>query len=361
MSENKKFYDTTNCKEAGNATLIVLFLLIAAAVGVLAFMAGKKTAEKGMESPYSTASESSSSVASQVAVNQPNDDSPVIAKVNGEGITRNEVFALLQNISQQMQQVPAEQLLPMAIEQEINNKIISQKAAKAKLENNADVLKQLSEIKKQLVRAKFVEVEVNQKITDTKVKEAYADYVNNFPKVEEVKAAHILVDDEGKAKELIKKLNEGADFAELAKESSKDGTAQNGGDLGYFAKTDVVPEFAEAAFSTEIGSYTKAPVKSNFGYHIIKVEDKRVRPAADFETAKPYLEQELRRKALDEIIMSWREEADIERFDIDGNPVQPAEEGAQPEAQEPAAGNTAGETAVPQTAEEEQEAAPAAE
>src|SRR5690606_30614991 len=105
-------------------------------------------------------------------------------------------------------------------------------------------------------------------------------------------------------------LNEGADFAELAKANSTDGTAQNGGELGYFAKTDVVPEFGEAAFSTEVGTYTKKPVKTEFGYHIITVEEKRKRPPASFEDVKPFLEAQVRRQILDEMIQSWRDDAD---------------------------------------------------
>ncbi|MCB1783464.1 MAG: peptidylprolyl isomerase [Alphaproteobacteria bacterium] len=341
--------------ESGNAAIIILVLLIGVAIGVLSFMAGKRSADIAPKTQIAS-TQPAGTQDEQTASAQP-DDSPTLATVDGSKITRNEVFALLQNMPQQMQQMPSEQLLPMAIEQEINNKIIDNKAANANLTNDTQVLQQMANVKQQLIRAKFLENEVNKKMTEDRVKAAYEDYVKNFPKTEEVKAAHILVDSEAKAKEIIAKLEKGADFAELAKENSKDGTAKNGGDLGYFAKADVVPEFAEAAFSTEKGTYTKKPVKSNFGYHIIKVEDKRIRPPADFATAKPYLEQELRRKILDEIVMDWRNKAQIERFDINGNPLKPEDQAAaQSEsapAQEPAAGAETAPTETPAPAAEE--------
>lgn len=97
-----------------------------------------------------------------------------------------------------------------------------------------------------------------------------------------------------------------------------------------------MPEFAKAAFETKPGSYTKKPVKTDFGFHIIKVEDKRQRPAADFDTAKPYLEQEISRQLYNEVIAKWREEANIEQFDANGKPIdlsQQQAEGTEPDAE----------------------------
>ena len=123
---------------------------------------------------------------------------------------------------------------------------------------------------------------------------------------------------------LIKQLNEGASFEELAKANSTDGTAANGGSLGYFAKTDVVPAFGEAAFNLKVGEYTKKPVKTDFGYHVIRVEEQRKRPPASFEEIKPYLEGQVRRQILDETILEWRNQSEIQRFDINGDAIEPS-------------------------------------
>ena len=145
--------------------------------------------------------------------------------------------------------------------------------------------------------------------------------LEGFEKVEEIHARHILVPDEAKAKEIIKKLDGGAEFKDLAKESSDGPTAANGGDLGYFAKSEMVPEFAEAAFALQPGTYTKEPVKTQFGWHVIKVEEKRQRPEPQFEAVKPQLEAQIRREKLNTMLEQWQKEASIKKFDINGEPA----------------------------------------
>ena len=333
---------------------IIFIIMLVLVVGLISFSAGRQTTGNNVLL-FGSSTAGGSAASKVVSANSANDDSPVVAIVDNKKITRNEIVEFLNTMPQQMQQFPSEQLVPLAIEQVINNKIVDEKAAQANLSNNIDVQTQLQNARQQIIRAKFIETEINKLMTEDRLKEGYEEYKKNFPEIEEAKAAHILVEDEQTANDIIAKLNNGGDFAALAKESSKDGTAEKGGDLGYFAKTDVVPEFAEAAFTTKPGTYTKQPVKSNFGYHIIKVEERRIRPAADFATAKPYLEQEMRRKILDEIVQKWREKADIERFDMNGQPLKA------PENQEPAAGeaNESDANAAPQEAPAAQASAPA--
>jgi peptidyl-prolyl cis-trans isomerase C len=325
-------------KESGNVVVIVLVVIAVVAVGALAYMSGKI----GGTSSGDSAAVSAEADAPKDA-EMPN---PVIAKVDGNEIKRNEVIELINMMPPQMQQIPMEQLLPIAVEQLVNNKIIDEKSSGSNLANDKDVKEQLEKAKVQLVRAKFVENAVKAEITEERLKTKYADYVKNFPIVDEVKAAHILVKDEAKAKEIIKELDGGKAFADLAKENSTDGTAKNGGDLGYFTKQDVVAPFAEAAFATKVGTYTKKPVKTDFGYHVIRIDEMRKRPAAEFEQAKPYLEQELRREILDEVVQKWRGEAKIERFDIEGKPLPektdaPAAEAAPAADKAPAAAEPA--------------------
>ncbi|MGB0720651.1 MAG: peptidylprolyl isomerase, partial [Bdellovibrionales bacterium] len=236
----------------------------------------------------------------------------------------------------QTRQLPVDQLFPLALEQVINANILADKTKGVKLDNDPAVKQQLEAAKEQIVRTVYLQKQVEKELTEDRLKQGYEAYVKAFPKVEETKAAHILVDDESLAKKLIKELDNGADFAELAKENSKDNTAANGGDLGYFAKNEVVPEFAEAAFELEPGTYGKKPVKSEFGYHVVKVEDRRMRQPADFEQAKPILEAQLRNAVLNEIVQGWRSKADIERYDINGDAIEPAsgEEAVAPETPE---------------------------
>ena len=313
-----------SAQESGNAVIIVLVVLVAVAVGVLAYMSGqmgKKPADPANPGAAAAAEQAAAPTDENMVIKPGN---PVVAKVNGQDVTRVDVFNFIQTLPPQTRQMPVSQLFPIAVEQVVNARIITDKTKGINLDGNAEVQKQMEIAKENIVRGVYIQNEVGKKISEERLKTTYEQYKAAFPKIDEVKARHILVKEEDKAKDLIKQLEGGADFAELAKANSTDGTAENGGELGYFAQPDVVPEFAEAAFKTDIGSFTTKPVKSEFGYHIIKVEDKRVRPPAEYEEAKPFLEAQLRRVLLDEVIQEWKDAAKIERFDINGDPIEPA-------------------------------------
>jgi peptidyl-prolyl cis-trans isomerase C len=247
---------------------------------------------------------------------------PVVARVNDKEITRVDVLNFIAQLPANMKQMPIEQLYPLALEQVVNGKLVEGKIDSEKLAADPEVVKQIDQAKSQIIRSVFIQQEVEKQLTEDKLKAGYDKFVKEFPKTEEAKAAHILVDDEAKAKEIIAKLNDGGDFATLAKENSKDATAKNGGDLGFFAQGDVVKEFGDAAFALENGAYTKEPVKTQFGFHVIKLESKQMRKPPEFEQAKPMIEGNLRREILDGIVQGWRDAAKIERFDINGDPVK---------------------------------------
>ena len=134
-------------------------------------------------------------------------------------------------------------------------------------------------------------------------------------------ARHILVEKEDDAKAIIAALDKGADFATLAKEKSTDPAKDNGGDLGFFSREDMVPEFADAAFKLQKGEYTKTPVHSQFGWHVIKVEDRRTAAPPSFEDSKQQLTNELAREVIGAKIKDLRSGAKIEMFALDGSPL----------------------------------------
>src|SRR5947208_11692746 len=131
---------------------------------------------------------------------------------------------------------------------------------------------------------------------------------------EGVLARHILVADENEAKSLLEQLKSGADFAALAKEKSKDPGAAEGGDLGYFTKDQMVPEFADVAFKMYPGQLSN-PVKTQFGWHVIKVEDRRTKQPPEFDKVKDQIEAYLARKAQTDFITKLRQSAKVERLD----------------------------------------------
>lgn len=307
-------------KESGNTVVIVLVVLAIAAVGILAYLSGKNTKDGGQTA--------AAGQTQQAAPNEPGTPiqpgNPVVAKVGGEEITRVDVFNFIQTLPAQTKQLPIGELFPVALDQVVNGRVIAQNTKNVRIDSDPLVKERVKAAKDNIVRDVYVQRQVEKKVTEERLKVAYAQYVKNFPDIDEVKARHILVKEKAKAKELIAELQGGADFAELAKANSTDGTAENGGEIGYFAKTDVVPEFAEAAFSLDVNGYTQKPVETEFGFHVIQVQEKRKRPPATLEQAKPFLEGQLNQVALNELITEWREKASVERFDINGAAIEPA-------------------------------------
>ena len=165
--------------------------------------------------------------------------------------------------------------------------------------------------------------------TDDAMKKVYSEASTQIGGEQEVHARHILVETEDEAKTVKAELDKGADFAELAKKKSKDPGASDGGDLGFFTKDQMVPEFSAVAFTLEPGKISD-PVKSQFGWHIIKVEEKRNRKAPDFEQVKPQIETYVVRKAQADFVTKLREGAKVERMDQAAAPEAPKVDAPKP-------------------------------
>jgi len=229
----------------------------------------------------------------------------------------------IQTMPQNIQQMPATAVYPMAMEQVINTRIVQNKANSADVTSSEEYKQELEMAKQQIARNIYLQQEVDKKISEGDLKKKYKEYIKEIPDVEERRARHILVETEEKAKAVVDKLNQdGSNFADLAKSLSVGPTAPKGGDLGYFAKSEMVPEFANAAFGMEKNSVLKTPVKTQFGWHVIQVVDVRQRPKPAFEQMQPLLVAEMRREALDGLLKKWRKGVEVEQFDINGKPLK---------------------------------------
>lgn len=247
---------------------------------------------------------------------------PVVAKVNGKEITRTDVYRFIQTMPPNIQQMPATTVYPLAMEQVINTQIVQGMVDNTDIENSQEFQREM-EIQKQLIaRNLYVQKQVDSKINEGKLKDMYKEAMKKIPDVEERRARHILLETEDKAKAAIDKLKAGGKFEELAKTLSIGPTAPKGGDLGYFAKQEMVPEFAEAAFSMSKGAVSENPVQSQFGWHVIELVDVRQRPKPTFEQLKPMLQTDARREILEGLLQEWRKNAKIEQFDINGKPLK---------------------------------------
>jgi peptidyl-prolyl cis-trans isomerase C len=238
----------------------------------------------------------------------------LLAKVNGAEIHQSDVALAEEELGPSLAQMdPAakdENVLAFLIDM----KIVSKAAEDKKIQDNEDFKKRLAFTRNRLLMDSLLATEGKAATTDNAMKKVYEDASKQIGGEEEVHARHILVETEDEAKAVAEELKKGADFAELAKKKSKDPGASDGGDLGFFTKDQMVPEFSTAAFALEPGK-TSEPVKSQFGWHIIKVEEKRQRKAPDFAQVKTQIETYVQRKAQADYVGKLREAAKIERMD----------------------------------------------
>lgn len=236
----------------------------------------------------------------------------VYATVNGEDIKGSDVQAFVTKLPPQLQAAPADKLLEMIVNQMINDRLVAKEAAKEGLDKDPDVAKRIEEAKAQVVRDAFVEKKMAGKITDASIKAKYDEVIKNLPPQDEIRASHILVKDEATAKDVIAQLNKGGNFATLAKKYSMDPTKENGGDLGYFVRTAMVKEFGDAVFAMKKGETTKTPIKTQFGYHIIRVTDRRPQQKPKFEQVKDQIRSQLTDEQIRDIVKGLRDTNKVE-------------------------------------------------
>jgi peptidyl-prolyl cis-trans isomerase C len=252
----------------------------------------------------------------QVAPAKPADD-PVVARVNGKELHRSEVDAAQRSLAAHGDQMTPETV----IDQMVSGMLIVEAGRKAKLADDPEVKKKTTQFEDRVIQQVYISRAVEAGATDAKLHEQYDKFIKEQPAKEEVSARHILVPSEDEAKAVITELNKGADFATLAKQKSTDPAKDTGGDLGFFSRDAMVPEFADAAFKLGKGQYTKTPVHTQFGWHVIKVDDRRTAAPPSFEESKGELTDELARDIINATVKTLRDGAKIETFALDGSPM----------------------------------------
>jgi len=239
---------------------------------------------------------------------------PVIARVNGVDIKQSDLALAEEDVGADMQAASPEAKREHLISYLADIIMVTQAADKKNLADNPDFKRRLAFLRSKLLMGYELQQEAKTALTDEALKQTYDEAVKSMSGQEEVRARHILVEGEDEAKAILEQLKGGADFAKLAKEKSKDPGAAEGGDLGYFTKDQMVPEFADVAFKMYPGQLSN-PVKTQFGWHVIKVEDKRTKQPPEFEKVKDQIEAYLARKAQSDFIAKLRQSAKVERFD----------------------------------------------
>src|SRR5579863_9373206 len=248
------------------------------------------------------------------AVVKAQDTDPVVARVNGVEIHQSDLALAEDEVGASMPQMAPEQKREYLITYFSDVVILAQAAEKQNIGDRDDVKHRLTFERNKVLMETLLQDIGKAALTDDAMHKVYDEAVKQLPPEEEVHARHILVPTEAEAKDIEAELKKGADFASLAKEKSKDPGAADGGDLGYFTKDQMVPEFSEAAFKLDKGQISD-PVHTQFGWHIIKVEDKRTKPTPTFDQVRGQIENYIARRAQSQLVDGLRKTATIERLD----------------------------------------------
>ncbi len=239
-------------------------------------------------------------------------DANVVANVDGVAITEDDVRFALSDFREQLQQIPEEQRRKVVVGLLVDMTLFANKARALGLDETDEFKKRTAFLQTRALRNAFFVDQIEKSITEDMLRARYDKDVANITPEQEVRARHILVETEDEAKAVIKELTEGADFAETAKSKSTGPSGPNGGDLGFFGKGQMVPEFEAAAFGLEAGQITVEPIKTRFGWHVIKVEEKRDRPLPAYDDVKDQVRSAMLRERFDKVLEDLKADATVE-------------------------------------------------
>jgi len=254
-------------------------------------------------------------------------EDPVLATVNGEDIFESEVRATQQGLPQQYRQLPFDMLKADLLTREINQRLLMDAGSEAGLANDEEVKAQIAALERRLIAETYLDRALSDAITDDAIEAKYEEFIKTNEPEPQVHARHILLESEEDAKAIIAELDDGADFAELAKEKSTGPSGPNGGDLGFFNRADMVAPFAEAAFAMEPGTYSSEPVQTQFGWHVIKVEEKKEGTQPSLDEVRQQLMAEISRDAFNALVEDLRSDAEIVNY-VEIEAAKAAEEAA---------------------------------
>lgn len=258
---------------------------------------------------------------------------PIVATINGHPIRLSELEVAQQALPPQYRNMPFQSVFPALLERIVDSKLVVQEAKKNKVNEDPAFKRRMAFVEEQVIQDYWLQREYARKVTVEKLRQRYEEKLKSMPLEEEVHARHILLAKEDEAKTVIAELKAGASFDKVAREKSTDkASGAEGGDLGWFKKGDMVPEFANAVFALTKGQLTEAAVQTKFGYHVIRLDDRRQVPPPAFEEMAEPLREELTREAVTGLLDQLRSTAKIEKFNIDGSKIDGAPKPAPPAA-----------------------------
>jgi peptidyl-prolyl cis-trans isomerase C len=246
---------------------------------------------------------------------------PVVARVDGTPIHLSELEEAVRGLPEQFRAMPPQVLYPVMLDQLITQRVLVNAARKLNLQDTPEVRARIRRAEEEALQQALLAREIGPLLTEQALRARYEQDIVSKPQEAEVRARHILVQTETEARQAITALQGGADFATLARERSRGPGAAEGGDLGFFKREEMPEAFAAAAFALEPGQFTTTPVRTQFGWHVIKLEERREEPRPSFEQAEEGLRRAIIEEAATRVVERLRAEASVERFALDGAPI----------------------------------------
>ncbi len=245
----------------------------------------------------------------------------VIVVVNGHEIKTSEVELAAEDISTQLAELPAKMRFPFLVEYLVERHLLAQAAVKKGVADSEEYKKRLAFYQAKALRDAFFNDEIKPSVTEEEMKEAYEKEAPKVKASERVRARHVLVASEKEARDVLARLEKGEKFEDIAKKVSLDGSKDYGGDLGYFSAEEMVPEFSKAAFALKVGELS-TPIKTDYGWHVIKLEDRKAGGAQPYDQVKNGIKAVLTRKKVQEAVTTLRKQAKIDVLDPDLKKLQ---------------------------------------
>lgn len=243
-------------------------------------------------------------------------DDKVVATVNGQPVTEGDLALALSDLDQQFARLPEDQRRAAALSAIIEIRLLAAEATAKGFDKDPVVQRRLAFLQQRALHSVVIDKEVAASITDEDIRKRYDAEIANTPPSNEVHARHILVKTKEEAEAIVKALDGDADFEALANEKTNDPSGKtSGGDLGWFGPGQMVPEFEKAAFTLDVGTYTKEPVQSQFGWHVIKLEDKRTKQPPAFDSVKEQIRSVVIRDKYFELVKTLRDAANVDIVD----------------------------------------------
>lgn len=244
---------------------------------------------------------------------------PVVATVEGHMIGLSDVGRAVPSLPEGLRRLPFPTLFPVVLDRVIDHKALVEMARQQHLEDDPEARQEIEAATDRVLEGVLLRREAVSQVTEDAIQTRFARQYAGRTATEETHARHILVGSEEEARRLIDLLDKGADFAALAKQYSKDPDGAKGGDLGYFRRDQVSPDFADVAFALPPGQYSKTPIHNEFGWHIVKVEERRIVPPPSYAEMREILRKELLQEAVQKVIEQARSQVSIHKYNVDGS------------------------------------------